>query len=234
MLIPYSVDVPQDRWPIANWVLIGVTVFISGAAILSPAPTLLEQVTRHFPWHYSWMLHRDEFASLQLFGHLFVHAGVVHLVGNMVLLFCFGNAVNAKLGHVLYLAAYLTFGLLSGLAWLALGGGQLALGASGAIMGVIGVFLVYFPRNDVRVFYLFWFFYWARAGAFSLSSYWLILLYLAFDLWGLWSADAGIAYVAHVVGAFAGVASALLLLVTGAVGSADTEENLLQLLRIRT
>ena len=233
MLIPYGVDVPQERWPIANWVLIAATICISGAGILSPEPTRLDQVTGHLSWPYTWMLHRDGFALPQLAGYLFVHAGIIHLLGNMLVLFCFGNAMNAKLGHALYLAAYFVLGALSGLAWLALGHAPYVLGASGAIMGIVGMFLIYFPRNDVHILYFFWFFYVVRAGFFSLSSYWLIALYIAFDLWGLLSAGQGVAYLAHVVGAVAGLLLALMLLVTGVVRSADTEENLLQLLHVR-
>jgi membrane associated rhomboid family serine protease len=232
MLIPYNVDVPQERWPIANWVLIGITVVISTAAILSGEPTEWDLLRGNLPWHYAWALHRDGFSIPQLVGALFIHVGVIHLLGNMVFLFCFGNAANAKLGHVLYVSAYLLLGVLSALAWLAIGNGRFAVGASGAIMGIVGIYLVYFPRNDVRVLYCFWFFYIVRAGVFSLSSYWLILLYMAFDVWGLATQNEGVAYVAHVAGAFGGVGVATVLLATNVVASTDTEENLFQVLRV--
>jgi membrane associated rhomboid family serine protease len=75
------------------------------------------------------LLRRDNgFRSYQLVTALFQHAGLLHLAGNMLFLFVFGNAVNAKLGHPAFLAAYLGIGVLTGVAWLALGPGEVCLG----------------------------------------------------------------------------------------------------------
>ncbi|MEW6252812.1 MAG: rhomboid family intramembrane serine protease [Planctomycetota bacterium] len=199
MLIPYSTDVPQDRQPIANWLLVGATVLISAAAIVS------DQLDMANPL----LLQRHAFSIPQLFTSLFLHDGFVHLLGNMVFLFCFGNAVNAKLGHALFVLAYLLLGALAGLAWLLMDTGTAALGASGAIMGIVGMYLVFYPRNDVAVFYFFWLFYFVRTGVFTVSSYWIILLYLLFDAWGLLLGDGGVAYVAHLAGAVAGIGAAV-------------------------
>jgi len=178
------------------------------------------------------MLHRDGCSPLQFVTHVFLHAGVAHLVGNMVFLLVFGNAVNAKLGHGLFLLAYFALGIVAGVAWLSFGDGAAALGASGAIMGLVGLFLVYFPRNDVNVFYLIFIGPAARGGAFTISSYWLILLYVALDLLGFLGPGSGVAHVAHLGGTAAGVAAGLLLLASGLVTSTEWEENLLMLLRV--
>ena len=165
MLFPYNVDVPMERWPIANWAVIALT---SVATFWGWANPDAEQ----------WMLWRgDEFQATQLLTHMLLHADPIHLIGNMLMLFVFGNAVNARLGHIAYVLAYVACGVCAGLLWLATDGGEASLGASGAIMGVVGMFLVYYPKNDVSVFL--WFF---GPRTFQCSAYWIILMYVGFDL----------------------------------------------------
>src|SRR5262249_30978050 len=87
-------------------------------------------------------------------------------------------------------------------------------GASGAIMGLIGIFLILFPINDVSVFY--WFF--GAAGQTSLSSAWLILFYMASDLAGcIFDGRGAVAYVAHLGGAVGGIITAVVLVRTGVI-----------------
>ena len=120
----------------------------------------------------------------------------------MIFLFCFGNAVNAKLGQGLFLAAYFLLGALDGVAWLLLGNGMPVVGASGAIMGIVGIFLVLFPRNDVNVLYWFG---GAYGGSFSIAAIFLILFYMTCDLIGtLTGGGGGVAYICHLAGAWRG------------------------------
>src|SRR5947209_19825054 len=153
-MIPLTVDVPMKRLPWANWGLILTTVVISLAVPSATAEVTIRsrEVLTHY--HYSpLVLQREGFAAYQFVTALFQHADLIHLFGNMLFLFVFGNAINAKLGHGGFLASYLGIGVLVHLVWLAVGGGEAYLGASGAIMGVCGMFLVLYPRNDVRVFW---------------------------------------------------------------------------------
>lgn len=215
VIIPFTVDVPMDRWPIANWALIGLTTLMSFALFLNPNP---EEVL-------DLALVRDSFSPLQLFTYVGVHGGLLHLIGNMIFLFCFGNAINAKLGHWQFLLLYFVLGAVAGGAWMLFGDGPALIGASGAIMGITGVFLVLYPRNDVTVFY--WIMY--RTGTFALSSGWLILLYMAMDVWGTVFGSGGVvAYVCHLGGWLVGGGTAVLLLVTKMVKSSVGEDNLLQ------
>src|SRR5437016_12455781 len=122
MLLPYNVDVPMERRPIVNWFLIAATCIISVAVWAEPAELA-----------FSLVLWRDDdFRPWQPFTCVFVHADWLHLFGNMLFLFVFGNAVNARFGHGWFFALYTVTGVLSSLAWLALGDGGLLLGASGA------------------------------------------------------------------------------------------------------
>lgn len=241
MFLPYKVDVPMSRWPIANWALMGFTIVIS---ILMFAP-LNDWAEQQDPAEFSVLLDKlgvqqtpepsivDHFLlqpgnvkPTQLVGSVLIHADFFHLAGNMLFLFVFGNAINAKLGHWQYLALYFGIGIIEGLVWLAVGPGNPALGASGAIMGVIGAFLLLYPRNDVSVFY--WWGVWAR-GSFELSAMWLIAIYVAFDVWGMiFSQGAGVGYLAHVAGFLTGAIALAVIIKMGWVTSTSYEENLLQ------
>ena len=107
--------------------------------------------------------------------------------------------------------------------------GHPAIGASGAINGVVGMVLVLYPRNEVACF---WFIF-MRGGMFYISSIWLILLWLAFDVWGVVTGDLGVAYRGHIGGLLGGAAVAMLMLKTGLIETADTEQTLLDILEQR-
>jgi membrane associated rhomboid family serine protease len=230
-MIPLTVDVPMKRLPGANWLLIAATVWISLAVpcvhrerdALIPELPSLEKLS-------PLVLQRAHFSPYQLITHLFQHADLIHLFGNMVFLFVFGNAVNAKLGQLGFLAAYLLLGVLSGLAWLVSGQGDALLGASGAIMGACGMFLVLYPLNMVRVFWDdFELSVFLRSWTGELPCWVLVGLYLAFDVWGLVAnRSGGIAYVSHVVGLLSGVALAMTLLKAEWLTPDRGEQTLLQ------
>ncbi len=82
---------------------------------------------------------------------LFLHAGWLHILGNMIFLWVFGDNVEDRLGHVGYLAFYLLAGIVATLAQGLIDPGSIVpvLGASGAIAGVLGAYLVFFPRSRV-------------------------------------------------------------------------------------
>lgn len=256
MLIPFHVDVPMARLPWVNWVLIAVTSLVSLAVLAGwqprpepiqpkvvqpkqtkPGPGAKQKPTIEPEVEFfdiglerepPLTLRKPGFAWWQLPSHLFVHADFMHLVGNMLFLFLFGNAVNAKLGHVWFLVNYFVLGAIAGtVQWFLTPGGYI-LGASGAIMGIVGIFLIFFPRNDVQIFY-WWGYVWT--GTFSLSSGWVIAFYLVCDLVGsVFDGGGGVGYFAHLGGAAAGILVGLTLVGTGLVQSTEYEENLLQVL----
>jgi membrane associated rhomboid family serine protease len=161
---------------------------------------------------------------------LFQHAGLLHLFGNMLFLFVFGNAINAKLGHAGFLASYLGIGVLAHLVFLAFSAVQACLGASGAIMGMCGMFLVLYPRNGVTLMWnedalaLF-----SRSWSGELPGWAVVLLYLAFDIWGaVFDRDSNIGYVSHIVGGLMGIALAVIALKAGWLAPDRGEQTLLQ------
>lgn len=213
VIIPYNVDVPMARIPVANWILIGITCVIGTWGIFDEQTESVLVLFRG-----------EKFSALQLIGNLFGHADFIHLIGNMVFLFVFGNAINAKLGHGWFLGLYFGIGIAESLVWLGIGTGPATLGASGAIMGIVGAFLALYPRNDVSVFY--WFGMW-WTGTVAVSSYWVILLYFSFDLIGLLLGGEGVNYIAHISGWMMGLAGMYVALKLGWVARERGEETIL-------
>jgi len=136
---------------------------------------------------------------------MFLHAGVLHLAGNMLFLFVFGGNVEDELGHNKYLGFYLIAGISGGLTqtFLSLAAGPPdiyapSIGASGAISGVMAAYLVFFPSARI-VSYLAYFILPIRA--FWFVGFWF-LLQLFFFIGGV---NTGVAYGAHIGGFVAGL-----------------------------
>jgi membrane associated rhomboid family serine protease len=153
-----------------------------------------------------------------LFTSMFLHAGVMHVAGNMLYLWIFGNNVEHRLGHWPFLLWYLVTGA-AAVAFHAafnLGSPLPLVGASGAISGVLGFYLVWFPRNEVKVFiFLFPFIMRVvRIGALWVLGFYLLLDNLLPFL--IAPAGGGVAHGAHIGGFLAGAGVALLMRWRGA------------------
>jgi membrane associated rhomboid family serine protease len=216
LLVPYHVDVPMRRVPWMNWVLIGLTVVFYPLCVSGGRFTDLGE---------ELMLGGK--SPLGVVGHVLVHADVLHLLGNMLFLWVFGNAVCAKVGNLAYPFVYLGLGVVAGLVSHLLDP-RPAVGASGAINGIVGMFLVWYLLNDISCWYGFWFFGAGDSGALQVSSFWMILLWLAFDVWGAIGGAGDIGYLAHLAGFAAGFALAVLLLKLKWVEMEEGERSLLQ------
>ena len=144
---------------------------------------------------------------LTLLTSMFMHGGIAHILGNMLFLFIFGDNIENRLGHSRYLIFYLLTGILASLshvfATYAIGQNPLvpSLGASGAISGVLGGYILLFPRNRVRVL-LFRFI--TVVPAFVALGFW-ILFQIISGLGMLGGEETGVAYAAHIGGFLAGL-----------------------------
>lgn len=141
---------------------------------------------------------------------MFLHAGLLHVAGNMLYLFIFGPAVEERLGHLRFLAFYLIAGIVAGLATVAMApASQVAvIGASGAIAGVLGAYLVLFPAGRITtILPIFFFVQFVR-----IPAIFYLLLWFAVQLYAGLASDAagplvgGVAWWAHVGGFLFGVA----------------------------
>jgi membrane associated rhomboid family serine protease len=141
---------------------------------------------------------------------MFLHGGLMHLVGNMLFLWIFGDNVEEVLGTFRYVVAYLGFGVAGTLAQVAAAPDSLipTLGASGAIAGVMGAYIIWFPHNRVRV--LFFNFLTEMPAYLVIGAWILIQIAGGYGSIGHLGEVGGVAYLAHIGGASAGLAVGLL------------------------
>lgn len=168
-----------------------------------------------------------EFHGYQLLTHMLLHADLLHLAGNMLFLIVLGGCLNTLIGNVLTAILYPLLGIISAMISLAAYADEpmgASLGASGAIMGLAGMYLVLFPIHKVHM--VFWW-RWGLIGGFSLSlkmfavrGLWVVLFYIAFDvLYVVLGANTGTDHWAHLGGFMGGVVIALALLFTRLVNA---------------
>ena len=142
---------------------------------------------------------------------MFMHGGWLHILGNMLFLWIFGDNVEDAMGHVRYAVFYLIVGVLAALTHGLVNANDLipAIGASGAIAGVMGAYIVLYPRATVRVIIPLFFFIPFRLPAFVLIGFWFLLqVFSGFSSLGVNAvgASGGVAYFAHIGGFIAGAA----------------------------
>jgi len=149
----------------------------------------------------------DKNVYLSILTSMFLHAGPVHLVGNMLFLWIFGNNIEDTLGRVAFIAFYLICGVLAALAHVALNPSSLfpTIGASGAVAGVLGAYVILFPRAKVLTgIVLIVYIQFIRLPAIVVLGLWFVfqLFTGAFQQIG----GGGVAWAAHVGGFAAGAA----------------------------
>ena len=232
MIIPLKLYVPTDRQPWVNYALLAVIICTS-IICFSDVELFcrLAGVDLDFT---SFSLVSTSVSTdylplpvLALTSTL-LHAGWIHLLGNMWFLWVFGNAMNYKLGQLGYLGLYVLAAMAGGMAHYAFVGSPVV-GASGAVNGVMGAFLVFFPRNDVKVLWIIW----IRPGISTLSSGWIILLWLAWDVLCLsLDASGGVALWSHVGGFLAGFVLATVVAAAGWSKPTPDEQTLFEMLGV--
>ncbi|MGI8663231.1 MAG: rhomboid family intramembrane serine protease [Acidimicrobiales bacterium] len=137
----------------------------------------------------------DKQVDLAILVSLFLHASWLHLGGNMLFLWIFGNNVEDALGPLRYLAFYVMAGLVATLAQLALDPGSTAplIGASGAIAGVMGAYLVWFPRARILTWLSFLLIVVTYVPAWLVLGFWFVSQFFTAE-------SSGVAWMAHVGG----------------------------------
>lgn len=207
MLIPIGTDVQLRRPPLGNWLLVGLNV----------AVFLLTDVFLTGPDLKNFFTLNAAVPTLgQYVSYQFLHGDLMHLAGNMLFLWIFGNAVCDRMGSLNYCLFYLTGGVFAGMVYAGLNQAPL-LGASGSIAAVTTAFLVLYPR--VHITLLLWLFI---VTTFQLPA--MLLIGIKIILWDnivAPSFDRGgvsnVAYSAHLAGYAFGFAVPLLYLLIGAL-----------------
>ena len=211
-MIPIRDTIPSHHRPVVTWALIAANalVFLVAAGMPEAAYYTFGFVPLRFTdpaWAASRGLPGP--GALPLFTSMFLHGGWLHLVFNMWTLWIFGDNVEDRMGRWRFLAFYLLCGLAAALAHWALNATSdvPVVGASGAIAGVLGAYLVLYPQS--RILTLIPIFFWplfVELSALIFLGGWLLIQLVsgAMEL-GVAGSAAGVAWWAHVGGFFAGM-----------------------------
>ena len=212
MFIPIRSDRPLRTPPYVNYALIAINVLIFGFTAQAFSGLELTRAHDFMLWKHPNPDSDIIITKLwQFITYQFLHASPMHLIGNMIFLWVFGNAVEDRLGKFGYLFFYLSMGVLAGIGhWLT--SGAPVLGASGSVAGVSGAFLVLFPLTRITFFY--WFFF---IGFFEISAKWVIAFYVIKDIFFMGMGVGNTAYTAHLAGYLGGFCIALGLLASRAL-----------------
>jgi membrane associated rhomboid family serine protease len=191
--------------PYVTWslVVLNVAIFIVSLGV---APETWEWIVHTFG--FTPAILRGDVANtsampilLTPFTDMFIHLGWDHLLGNMLFLMIFGDNVEDALGHVRYLAFYVACSFASDIAYFlsSAHSTEPAVGASGAISGVVAAYVMIRPCAKVEVLFI--------IVPVALSAYWVIGLFALSQVWNVAShSQDGVAYWAHIGGMLAGAA----------------------------
>ena len=226
-MIPIRDTIPSKNYPVVNHTIIGINVVIylfemsQGADLnrfiyiygLVPARYSVPQIASYFSTGQQ---------LFSLFSFMFLHGGFFHLLGNMWFLYIFGDNIEDRLGPFRYIAFYLLCGITSGLSHLVLNfhSNMPTIGASGAVAGVMGAYLILHPHAKILtlipIIIIPWF---IEIPAFFFLGLWFVLQFL--NATGTHGSASGIAWWAHIGGFVFGIVFLKILLAlpeTGATG----------------
>ena len=149
-----------------------------------------------------------EYRHVQLITHAFLHGGIIlHLAGNMLFFLVFGTRVNAAIGNILMVIMYPILAIAAALTYLAMLGARpptAMLGASGAVMGLAGAYLLLYPVHKIyMVIWMRWMFITFRLSfkCFAVRGFWVVLFYIMFDVIAVGlGQNTGTAHWAHIGG----------------------------------
>ena len=196
---------PSERTPFVTYtiIVVNVLVWLYQLSIQSNDTAMAEFL-------YRWGLFPAAVTEGQeyrgLLSHMFLHAGFLHLAGNMLFLWIFGDNLEDQMGHVGFLIFYLASGLVAALAQIAPDPASTIpmVGASGAIAGVMGGYLLLFPRARVDILLIFIIFF----RVFTIPAFIVLGLWFALQIFGglgTPTEEGGVAYWAHAGGFVAGI-----------------------------
>jgi membrane associated rhomboid family serine protease len=200
LLFPTDIETLEREKPYANYVVIGLTVLLFFWSWSAEESALVDSMVLT-GWN-----------PVGLVGHLFLHGGFMHLLGNMLFLWAFGNVVCRTTSNRMYPWLYLGCGLGAAVTHLIVDGDP-AVGASGAVNGMVGIALAMFPFNRVEMRWVFF----GRSDTFDIKLWILAGIWFLMDLWGAVRNAGGVAYAAHLGGLITGLGIGFYLLHSGRV-----------------
>lgn len=218
-MIPLRDNIPSRTFPFVTYSLIGANI-LAFFMELSLGPNL-----ERFFYIFGVVPQKVLYAVFEapelipytvvpFFTSIFLHGGWMHLLGNMLYLYIFGDNVESALGHFRFLVFYLSCGIAASLVHISFNSGSdiPTVGASGAIAGVLGAYFLLFPRaRVVTLVPIFFFFQIIEIPALIFLGLWFLIQFLSGSMTiGSGAAAAGVAWWAHIGGFAVGVGYAVL------------------------
>lgn len=206
MFLPIRDDNPHTITPFVNYTMLGVCIaaFLWQFSLGEEAGQRAVLAYGFTPTHFFGESGPVP-ATLTILTSMFMHGGWMHLGGNMLYLWIFGDNIEASLGHKRYLFFYLLCGAVAALAqgFAAPGSDVPMVGASGAISGVLGAYLVLHPRSNIKVFVMLIIYITViNVPAFIVLGFWIIGQLMSSA--GVDAGEPGVAFIAHIGGFVAG------------------------------
>ncbi len=207
-MIPFRDDNPSQSFPFVTITLIVLNVLVFLYQLLLQSTGQLDAFIAQAALTPHLVLTQPGLATWgDVFTSMFMHGGWLHLGGNMLYLWIFGDNIEDTLGHGLYLIFYLACGVAADVAHILSAPSSTVptLGASGAIAGVLGAYLLLYPQARVQtLIFLFRFIRVVSLSALWVLGFWFVLQ-LFTGVLSLGGEGGGVAYFAHVGGFVAGV-----------------------------
>jgi membrane associated rhomboid family serine protease len=219
-LIPYKDDNPTRTAPYltVGIIVLNVVVFLIQVAFRSK----MELITYNYgaiPHNLVTFESRQPVhPALTVFSSMFMHGGLFHLGGNMLYLWIFGNNIEDRLGHVRFLIFYLFCGIFAAYSHAITNAGSTIpmIGASGAVSGILGAYLLLFPRARVHTLLILGFFITTvRIPALIVIGFWAFIQFLNGIISSGLQNSGGVAWFAHVGGFLIGLLTIKLWLPRG-------------------
>jgi len=221
-VIPLKDDVPSQTVPVVTLALIGlnVAVFVYQLSLQMGMDPGAQRAAQDFVIEFGVMPCRltgqcrnpEDFPHpvLTVFTSMFLHGGLLHLGGNMLYLWIFGNNVEDMLGHGRFVVFYLASGLAAAVAQTMVNplSAIPVVGASGAVSGILGAYFLLFPYSTVLTLVTFGFFWrFIHLPAVIVLGLWIVLQFLSgyLSLSVASGAEGGVAFFAHIGGFIAGM-----------------------------
>jgi membrane associated rhomboid family serine protease len=206
-MLPIGDDNSQRRlFPIITYLLVAANVIIFLVEL-----SMGDEFIIHWSFVPTRFLANPIGEFITIFSAMFLHSGWVHILGNMLYLLIFGDNVEDRLGHFKFLIFYLLCGTVATFAQLAVDPTSSIpnLGASGAIAGILGAYIIMFPQGRVRVILLTSL---VQMPALVVIGFWILLQFFSeFGAITTSAAGGGVAYMAHIGGFLAGILLTLLM-----------------------
>ncbi len=209
-MIPLKDNIPSKKIPFVNYILIFLNVVVF-ALELKAGPALNSMIEKYafYAKDFYYLItgvNQSLDPIIRIFTSMFMHGGFSHIIGNMLYLYIFGDNVEDRLGHFVYLLLYLVFGVFAVLMQFFFDplSNLPMLGASGAVSGVMGAYFIFYPRARVITLVpIFIFIQIIEIPALFFLFFWFFMQFFYGTL-SIYTGAMGVAWWAHIGGFLAG------------------------------